>query len=97
MRIIARRTLREFCTTHPDAKLALDAWWNATRRAQWASPSELTLHNRNARSLGEDRVVFKVKGNHYRLILKVHYARGIIYIRFIGTHAEYDRIDAHTI
>lgn len=97
MRIISRRTLREFGLLHPDAKLVLDAWWSATNRGRWTSPSELLASNRNVRLLRDGRVVFKLRGNQYRLVVKVHYTRSIVYVRFIGTHAEYDRIDANTI
>ena len=97
MRIIARRTLREFWQRHPDAETPLSIWHRHTQRAQWRSPSELLADSPRASVVGSNRVVFRIKGNDYRLVVEVNYQRGIIYIRFIGTHAEYDRIDAREV
>ena len=97
MRIIARRTLREFWETHPDARQALQAWYADVKRADWKTPAEIKSIYRNASFIANNRVVFNVKGNQYRLIVAVQYQHGIVYIRFVGTHQDYDRIDAARI
>ncbi len=94
MRIIARRTLREFWEKHPDARQALQAWYADVKQAEWQSPAEIKTIYRNASFLADNRVVFNIKGNQYRLIVAVQYRYGMVYIRFVGTHQEYDRIDA---
>ena len=94
MRVIARRTLREFFGSHADAKPALEAWFHEAVEAKWAGPQDIKAHYPSADILPGNRVVFNIKGNKYRLIVKIHYNTGIVFIRFIGTHAEYDRIDA---
>ena len=97
MRIIARKTLRCFYETHADAKSALEAWFHEAEAAQWDDPKEIKKRYPSADILPGNRVVFNIKGNTYRLIVKIHYNTGIVFIRFVGTHAEYDKIDATTI
>ena len=97
MRIIARRTLREFWQRHPDAEIPLSIWHRQAQRAQWRSPSELLADYPRASAVGSNRAVFRIKSNDYRLVVEVNYRRGIIFIRFIGTHAEYDHIDAREV
>jgi mRNA interferase HigB len=97
MRIIARRTLREFWLQHADAEEPLLAWCRDASRAEWKSPRDIKDIYVNASILSGDRVVFNIKGNSYRLVVAVRYDTGIIFVRFIGTHREYDRIDATTI
>ncbi len=97
MRIITRRSLRKFWERHPDAEKPLRAWFIDTKHADWKTPSDIKRIYQNASILSNNRVVFNIKGNKYRLIVSVHYNTGIVYIRFIGTHAEYDKIDATTI
>jgi len=97
MRIISRKTLREFWNRHPDARQPLQAWCNDAKRAEWKAPADIKGVYRNASFLANSRVVFNIKGNSYRLIVVAQYARGILYIRFVGTHREYDKIDAATI
>ncbi len=97
MRVIARRTLREFWERHPDAQQPLAAWYHDAKRARWTSPSDIKAVYRNASFVGSQRVVFNIKGNKYRVVVAVQYPFGLVYIRFVGTHAEYDRIDAATI
>jgi mRNA interferase HigB len=97
MRIISRKTLKEFWSQHPDARQPLQAWYEDAKHAAWRSPADIKNNYRNASFLANNRVVFNIKGNDYRLIVSVQYAHGILYIRFIGTHREYDRIDAATI
>lgn len=97
MRVIALRTLREFWMEHADAEDALRAWYADARHANWSSPAEIRAVYANASFVGDNRVVFNIRGNRYRLIVAVNYAYHTVYIRYIGTHAEYDRVDAATI
>lgn len=94
MRIIARRTLRIYWEAHPDERQALQAWYADAKRAAWHSPADVKRIYRNASIIANNWVVFNIKGNRYRLIVAIDYERLVVYIRFIGTHAEYDRIDA---
>ena len=97
MRTISRQKLREFWKAHPDLQETLKAWFKECENAKWQSPEEIKNHYPSADFLPGNRVIFNIKGNHYRLVAKIHYNTGILYIRFIGTHAEYDRIDAEKI
>lgn len=97
MRIIALRTLREFWQRHPDAEQPLRAWYANVKRANWKSPADVKISYRNASIISADRVVFDIKGNDYRVVVVIVYAYSLIYIRFVGTHREYDKIDATTI
>ena len=97
MRVIARKTLRDFWERHTDAEQQLKAWFHETKVAEWKSFEDIKARYRSADVLSGNRVVFNIKGNAYRLVVKVHYNRGTVFIRFVGTHAEYDRIDAKTI
>lgn len=97
MRIISRRILREFWAKHPDAAVPLQTWFHDVERAAWNSPADIKAVYRNASFLANNRVVFNIKGNHYRLIVIVVYQHNLIYIRFVGTHKEYNQIDAVTI
>lgn len=97
MRIIAKRTLREFWTRHPKAKGPLEAWHQEVAGADWASPSAVILHFRSASVVPDNRVVFNIAGNQYRLIVRVNHPYRVVYIRFVGTHVGYDMSDAATI
>jgi len=97
MRIISRRILREFWEKHPDTAVPLQTWFHDVEAAIWKSPADIKAIYRNASFVANNRVVFNIKGNHYRLVVIVIYQHGVVYIRFVGTHAEYDRIDAATI
>jgi len=97
VRIIAKRRLRTFWKRHLKAKGPLEAWHQEVARADWSTPSEVKAQFRSASVLQDNRVVFNIAGNQYRLIAKIHYPYRIVYIRFIGTHADYDAIDATTI
>ena len=94
MHVIAGKTLRQFWERHPDAAPSLREWLKRTGNANWKSPQEVGDDYPSASIIGEDRVTFNVKGNHYRLVVHIPYQFGQVYIRFIGTHAEYDRISA---
>ncbi|MDR3570170.1 MAG: type II toxin-antitoxin system HigB family toxin [Syntrophobacteraceae bacterium] len=97
MRIIFRRTLREFWESHPDAEQALLARYADVKQARWRSPSDIKSVYRHASFLANNRVVFNIKGNAYRLVAAIQYEFGIVYIRFAGAHEEYDWIDAAKI
>ncbi len=97
MRIISRRILREFWEKHPDSTVALQTWFHDVELANWGSPADIKAVYKNASIVANNRVVFNIKGNRYRLVVVVIYQHGVIYIRFVGTHEEYDRIDVTTI
>ena len=97
MRILSRSTLRTFWETHPDAEEALRTWYYEASHANWQSPGNVKTAHHNASIIANNRVVFNIKGNTYRLIVSIRYDISIIFIRFIGTHAEYDKINANTI
>lgn len=97
MRVITRGTLREFWEKHPDSEEALQAWYGDAERAQWETPADIRTVYQSASFLASNRVVFNIRGNRYRLVTQIHYNTQIVYIRFVGTHAEYDRTDALTI
>lgn len=97
MRVIAQRTLREFWLSHPDAEQPLKAWFREVQAAKWSSPHDIKERYRSASVVGGNRVVFNIAGNRYRLVVRLNFAYGIAYIRFVGTHRDYDRIDAKVI
>ncbi len=99
MRIIARKALRRFWERpeYSDSEQPLRAWFREASRAEWNHPADIRAAYRTASFVGNDRVVFNIGGNKYRLIVRVNYAYGIIYIRFIGTHRQYDQIDASKV
>ena len=97
MRIISRRALRDFWVKHPDIEQPLRAWYASVKRADWKTPSDVKATYRNAGIIGNNRVVFNVKGNSYRLVTAIDYQYGIVYIRFLGTHQTYNKINVTTI
>lgn len=100
MRIIALSTLKAFWDTEPgysDAREPALAWYRHALKADWSSPAEVKADFGNASILRDGRVVFNIAGNKYRLVVWINYAYRVVYIRFIGTHAQYDRIDAQTL
>lgn len=97
MRIISKRTLRDFWGKHSDSEQQLTAWYRETEKANWESLNALKKEYPNASLLKENRVVFNIKGNNYRLIVKLNLEYQICWIRFIGTHAEYDKVNANEI
>lgn len=97
MRVISRKILREFWEKHPDSRQPLQAWYADVKHSVWKKPSDIKNVYRNASFLSSNRVVFNIKGNNYRVVVVVKYRFGIVYIRFVGTHEEYDRIYAETI
>jgi len=97
MRVIAKKTLKDYWERDPAVKVELEAWHTEARHADWKTPAAVKDKYGNASILRDGRAVFNICGNKYRLVVWVNYAFGVIYIRFIGTHREYDAIDAQTI
>ncbi|MGM0786909.1 MAG: type II toxin-antitoxin system HigB family toxin [Thermodesulfobacteriota bacterium] len=99
MRIIKKKALVEFYdqTGRSDAKAPLESWYYEAKHACWKTPADIKAQFASASILKNNRVVFNIGGNKYRLVVKINYAAEIVFIRFIGTHAEYDRIDAEEI
>ena len=97
MRVIAKRTLRDFWIKHPDCEQQLKSWFREAMKSAWKNSNELKLEYPSASILKDNRIVFNIKGNSYRLIVKYNFEFQICWIRFIGTHAEYDKINANTI
>jgi mRNA interferase HigB len=97
MKVIAIGALRSFWERHPAAEQPLKAWHDEARHASWRTPRDIRLRYASASFVGRNRVVFNIKGNDYRLVVAVAYRFQAVYIKFIGSHAEYDRIDAATV
>ena len=96
MRIIAKSTLRKFWARYPDAEGPLLAWYRETEKEDWDSPAKVKQKYRSASFVG-DRVVFNIKGNAYRLVVRINYAFRIVLIRFVGTHKQYDAVDVKEV
>lgn len=103
VRIIARNTLVRFVenlTGHKNyraVKAALEAWLHEVEQAEWKKSADVKEHYRSASIIGADRVVFNIKGNDYRLVTAIDYRRGIVFIKWLGDHKEYDKIDVRTV
>lgn len=99
MRIIAFRTLREFWEKpeYTDSETSLRSWYHDAKNANWNNSNELKQQYKNASVVGEGRIVFNIKGNLYRLVVAIDYEFQIIFVRFVGTHKQYNNIDAKTI
>ena len=94
MRVYSKGTLRAFWRRHPEAEEGLQSWYKTARRATWRNPAEVRMRYSDASIIPNNRVVFRIKGNAYRLVVRIDYGNGLAFIRFVGTHAEYDRINA---
>lgn len=100
MRIIAKRTIRQFWETHSrgqEARTPLQVWYSMAEDADWASPADVKASYGDASILKGGRVVFNIAGNKFRLVVWINYPYRVVYIRFVGTHDEYDQINAETI
>ncbi len=103
MRIIARRTLREVVQSHTGhrdqaaLKASLDAWFDEVRKARWASPADVKRTYATASLVSADRIVFNIKGNDCRLVVSVDFEKGIVWIKWLGTHRDYDRVDVRGV
>jgi mRNA interferase HigB len=97
MRIIAKSTLRAFWERHPDAEEPLLAWYREVEKEDWSQPTQVKEKYRSASIVKDNRVVFNIKGNDYRLVVKINYPYRVIYVRFLGTHRDYDAIDVEEV
>lgn len=100
MRVIALSTLKAFweqSSAHADAREPCLAWYRLVTKAEWKSPADVKSDFGNASILQDGRVVFNIAGNKYRLVVWINYPYRVVYVRFIGTHRQYDRINAQTI
>jgi mRNA interferase HigB len=97
MHVITRQKLSQFWQQHPDAMDVLKAWFKEAEQAHWQHPSDIQARYGSADFLAGNRVVFNIKGGHYRLIVQIHYNTQVVYIRFVGTHQAYDKINAEKI
>jgi mRNA interferase HigB len=97
VKIISVKTLKDFWAVNPDAEQPLKAWVDEVSKADWKTPGEIKAQYRHASILKNRRVVFNIKGNDYRLIVAIAYQRGWMFVKFIGTHRDYDRVDAETV
>lgn len=97
MRVISRKLLKLFWEKYPDSEEHLKAWYQIASKAEWKTPQDVKAQYGNASILQDGRVVFNIKGNHYRLVVWINYDFFTIYVRFIGTHKEYDKTDVQKI
>lgn len=97
MRVLSRSTIIGFYTKHPDAKASLEHWYNMAIRSKWTQPSEAIADFSKAKILDGERVRYEIAGGKYRLVVKFKWNGQIAYIRFVGTHNQYDAIDAMTV
>ncbi len=96
-RIFAKSTLREFWENHPDSEQYLKTWYDTAMSANWKTPNDVKKSYANASLLKDSRIVFNIKGNSYRLVIKFNFEQQLAFVRFIGTHSDYDKIDANNI
>lgn len=97
MRVIAVSALREFWRSHPPAQQPLRAWYAEVSDARWLGPADVKASFGSSSILQRNRVVFNIAGNKYRLVVDIAYKVQVVFIKFIGTHSQYDKIDAQTI
>jgi len=94
MRVISKRTLKEFYeqSMYQDSRSGLEAWYHEVLHFEWNNPNEIKMQYKSASIVGDNKVVFNICGNKYRLIVKINYPAGIVFIKFVGTHKQYDKI-----
>jgi len=97
MHVISRKKLREFGDEEPEAKAALDSWFHEAKKADRKTPAQIKEKYRSASILKNNRVVFNIAGNKYRLVVRINYEKGTVFVRFVGSHADYDEIEAGEI
>lgn len=97
MRVISKRMLREFWELHPDCREQLKCWYNEAVKTDWKSPGDIRKDYPSASILKSNRVIFNIKGNSYRLVVRINYKYRLAWIRFIGTHEDYNSINVNTI
>ena len=94
---ISIKVLKEFIVKHPQSKSSLEAWWNEAKVANWQNSQQIKEKYASASFVGNNRVVFNIKGNDFRLVVAVAYRFGALYIKFVGTHEEYNKINVETV
>ena len=97
MRVVSKRTLREFWQKHSDAKVSLIMWWHIIKKGTFLTPDAFRRAFRACDFVGENRIVFNIGGNKYRLVAAIHYQTQTAYVKGVFTHAEYDKIDVRTV
>lgn len=97
MNVVAKKTLQAFWTKHPASKASLAAWYDHAKGADWRSPQDIKDDFRSVDFVGDNRVIFDVGGNNYRIVARISYTFKQVMVKFVGTHKEYDRIDPETI
>lgn len=97
MRVISRKILREYGDDNPEAKSPLDSWYHEAKSADWKTPADIKEKYRNASFVHDNKVIFNIAGNKFRLVVRLNYEAHIVYIRFIGTHAQYDKIKVEEV
>jgi mRNA interferase HigB len=97
LRVISKKILRDYWQKHSDCEQQLKAWYQEAESAKWRTPRDIKLEYPSGSIIENNRVVFNIKGNHYRLIVRINYDYSMVWIRFVGTHAQYDKIDAAKI
>ena len=95
MRIISKKTLKDFYEnpTYSDSKSALESWHKEVLKCDWSNPNEIKEMYRSASIIGDEKIVFNISGNKYRLIVAINYYAQIVFVKFIGTHKQYDKIN----
>jgi mRNA interferase HigB len=97
VRVVAKKILRDFWERHEDCEQQLKSWFREVQKSEWENPNQIKEEYPSASILNNNRIVFNIKGNNYRLIVKISFEYQMVWIRFVGTHAEYDKINANTI
>ena len=97
MNVVTKRRLQEFWTRHPRAKVSLEAWYRIVREAEWKGPQDVRAQFNTADFLSDNRIIFDIGGNNYRVVARVSYTFKQVLVKFVGAHAEYDRIDPNTV
>ena len=97
MQIISKKAFQEFWTRHPESEQSLKAWHGEVNKADWSSPAQLKERYSSASILADNRVVFNIGGNKYRLVVWIRYQQHTVYVKWIGTHAAYNRVDAEKV
>jgi mRNA interferase HigB len=97
LRVIAKKILRDFWETHADCEQQLKSWFQEANNAELKNPNQIKMEYPSASILNDNRIVFNIKGNHFRLVVRINYDYQMVWIRFIGTHAAYDKIKANEI
>jgi mRNA interferase HigB len=97
MQVVARRTLKQFWEMHPQAEVPLRSWYAVVTKAEWQTTADIKAQFRSADFIGDNRVIFDIGGNNYRLVAHVSYRFKRVLVKFVGTHAEYDKIDPETV